>query len=114
MSYTCIVIIINCLARNKTIKWDLTRDKQTLLHGDNKGADQPAHPRSLISAFVVRFLESLMIPLAIRKIPMFLLVSEAEQSGLSFTMYLVANHEDRFSRDAAQAQPCYLKKVLVT
>ena len=24
----------------------------------NKGTDQPAHPRSLISAFVIRFLES--------------------------------------------------------
>ena len=24
---------------------------------NNKGADQPAHPRSLISAFVIRFLE---------------------------------------------------------
>ena len=54
-----------------------------------------------------------MIPLAIRKISMFLLVSEAKQSGLSFTMYLVANHEGRFSRDAAQAQPCHWKTVLV-
>ena len=27
---------------------------------DNKGADQPAHPRSLISAFVVRCVDSIM------------------------------------------------------
>ena len=26
--------------------------------GNNKGADQPAHPSSLISAFVIRLLES--------------------------------------------------------
>ena len=29
-------------------------------HADNKGADQPAHPRSLISAFVVRSLDSII------------------------------------------------------
>ena len=27
---------------------------------NNTGADQPAHPRSLISAFVIRFLESII------------------------------------------------------
>ena len=49
------------------LQWDLSRDKQTLLHVVSKGADQPAHPRSLISALVVRFLESLMIPLLYAK-----------------------------------------------
>ena len=34
----------------------------------NKGADQPAHQRSLISAFVVRFLESIISTLAKAKI----------------------------------------------
>ena len=29
-------------------------------NADNKGADQPAHPRSLISAFVVRCLYSII------------------------------------------------------
>ena len=33
-----------------------------MLYANNKGANQPAHPRSLISAFVVRCLDSL-IPL---------------------------------------------------
>ena len=28
---------------------------------NDKGADQPAHPRNLISAFVIRFLESLYL-----------------------------------------------------
>ena len=42
------------------------RRKKTCLRGfaNNTSADQPAHPRSLISAFVVRFLESIIRKLA--------------------------------------------------
>ena len=40
------------------IKWALKRENQTLLHVKNEVADQPAHPHSLISAFVARSLES--------------------------------------------------------
>ena len=41
------------------------RDK-TCLRGfaNNKGADQPAHPRRLISTFVIRLLESIISKLA--------------------------------------------------
>ena len=35
---------------------------------NNKGADQPAHPRSLISAFVIHFLESTICKLVTDKI----------------------------------------------
>ena len=40
--------------------------EKTCLRGfaNNTGADQPAHPRSLISAFVIRFLESVICKLA--------------------------------------------------
>ena len=40
--------------------------KKTCLRGfaDNKGADQPAHRRRLISTFVIRFLESIISELA--------------------------------------------------
>ena len=38
---------------------------------NNTGADQPAHPRSLISAFVIRFLESIISRLAPSKISNF-------------------------------------------
>ena len=38
---------------------------------DNKGADQPAHTRSLISPFVIRLLESSISILASREIPIF-------------------------------------------
>ena len=37
-------------------------------HANNKGADQPAHPRSLISAFVVRWLDSIIPLLATAEI----------------------------------------------
>ena len=50
-----------------------------------KGADQPAHPRRLISAFVIRLLESIISRLAMSKISIFQLVSVAEQAGLNNT-----------------------------
>ena len=45
------------------------RREKTCLQGfaNNTVADQPAHPHSLISAFVIRFLKSTMFNLAIRK-----------------------------------------------
>ena len=47
--------------------------EKTCLQGvaNNTGADQPAHPRSLISAFVIRFLESIISELATSKISIF-------------------------------------------
>ena len=38
--------------------------KPVLPDANNKGADQPVHPRSLISTFVVRFLDSTIPVLA--------------------------------------------------
>ena len=48
-------------------------------------ADQPAHPRSLISTFVVRCLDSTKPLVVIFDISRLELVSVAEQSGLSPT-----------------------------
>ena len=62
---------------------------------NNKGADQPAHSRSLISAFVIRFLESIIYRLATNKISVFYLVSVDDETGLSLP-------EDKFCRDEAQ------------
>ena len=47
--------------------------KKTCLRGfaKNTGADQPAHPRSLISAFFIRFLESIVCKLATGEISIF-------------------------------------------
>ena len=47
--------------------------KKTCLRGfaNNTGTDQPAHPRSLISAFVIPFLESIISKLATTEISIF-------------------------------------------
>ena len=37
--------------------WASMRETLTVMLANNKGADQPAHPRSLISAFVIRYLK---------------------------------------------------------
>ena len=48
--------------REKTCLWGFANDT---------GADQPAHPRSLISAFVIRYLESIISTLATSEISSF-------------------------------------------
>ena len=40
-------------------------------YANNKGADQPAHPRSLISTFVLCCLDSMICVLAISKVSRF-------------------------------------------
>ena len=53
---------------------------------NNRGADQPAHLRRLISPFVIRFLESIISKLDMRKISILLLVSVTEETGLSLAL----------------------------
>ena len=62
------------------------RRKKTCLQGvaNNTGADQSAHPRSRISAFVIRCLERTICKLATGEI--FQLVSVAEETGLSVAL----------------------------
>ena len=54
-------------------------------YANNKGADQPAHPRSLISAFVVRCLDSIISLDYIAEISRLQLASVAAQASLSLT-----------------------------
>ena len=68
-------------------------------YANNKGADQPAHLRSLISAFVVRCLDSLMSLVSVTKISSLMLASVAEQACLSLTWS--ETPEDMFSHDEA-------------
>ena len=70
------------------VHWATTWENLLMLYANNKGADQPAHLRSLISTFVVRCLQCLdsIIPLvSISEILSLYLASEAEQPGLSLT-----------------------------
>ena len=71
--------------------------KRVLCHNaNNKGADQPAHPRSLISAFVARSLDSVMSLVSVTKISSLMLASVAEQASLSLTWS--ETPEDTFSQ----------------
>ena len=69
-------------------------------YANNKGADQPAHPRSLISAFVVRPLDSIIALVSRSEISRLKLVPVAEQAGLNVTRSQTS--EDTFSLDGAQ------------
>ena len=56
-----------------SVIWAATRLEKPCLRGcaNNKGADQPAHPHSLINVFVIRFLESIISRLATSEITIF-------------------------------------------
>ena len=43
-----------------SIIWASTQENLSLGFANNMGADQPAHPRSLFSAFVICVLESML------------------------------------------------------
>ena len=60
-TYNCPLLCIKGSHVDFPNKYGPQREK-TCLRGfaNNTGADQPAHPRSLISAFVIRFLESII------------------------------------------------------
>ena len=66
-------------------------------HANNKGADQPAHSRGLISCFVVGCLDSI-IPILVKSE-----ISRLTRASLGswFESYLVADPEGRFSCDVS-------------
>ena len=69
-----IIVNDNC---NWTTSWE-----NLMPYADSKGTDQPAHPHSRISGFVVCCLDSIKHLLAIAEISRPQLVSVAEQAGL--------------------------------
>ena len=79
--------------------WATSWENLFMQYANNKGADQPAHPRSLISTFVVHWLDSI-IPLSFYIQNFKLLPSFCGCAG-QFESTLVTNTEDRFSRDKA-------------
>ena len=64
------------------------RHEETCLQwfASNTGADQSVHPSSLISAFVVRFLESIISRLDSGEISTFQLVPVAEETDLKIPL----------------------------
>ena len=76
-----------CAMVHKFVQYGPRREK-TCLRGfeNNTGEDQPAHPRSLISAFVICFLQRIISQHAASEISIFYLVSVAEQTGLCLAL----------------------------
>ena len=71
---------------------------------EQQNADQPAHQRSLISAFVVRCLDSIIPLVSISKISSLYLASLAVQDGLCLTW---SQTPKTFSRDEAHIILCH-------
>ena len=71
-------------------------------YANNKGADQPAHPRSLISAFVVRCQDRMIRLVYISEISRVQLVFVAEQ--VSLCLAWSESPEDTFSHGVAHMQ----------
>ena len=61
----------------------IMRKSNLMANANNKCADQPAHTRSLISAFVIRYIDTIILILTKSEISGLQLVSVAEQAGLS-------------------------------
>ena len=75
----------------------------TCLHrlANNTGADQPAHPRSLISTFVIQLIESIIhVPRTY-----FNFLGGLSSWGGWFESHFVRHPEDRFSGVAAHLKP---------
>ena len=55
------------------------------VYANTKGAAQPAHPRSLISIFIVHYFDNKISLVSISEISSLCLASVAVQAGLSLT-----------------------------
>ena len=79
--------------------WATSWENLLMPYANNKGTDQPAHLRSLISAFVICCLDSIILLVSILEISSLYIAFVAAQAGLSLPWSQIP--EDRFSRDEA-------------
>ena len=79
--------------------WATSWGNLFLPYANNKGTDQHAHPRSLINAFIIRCLDSIIPLVSISKISSLYIASVAAQAGLSLSWSQTP--KDRFSRNKA-------------
>ena len=63
-------ILLHYVTVNPIHTWATSWENLFLPYANNKGTNQPAHSRSLISAFVVRCLDSIIPLIAIADISM--------------------------------------------
>ena len=82
------------------IMWATSWENLFMPYATNKGADQPVHPRSLNSTFVVHCLNS-TIDISSFYIRSFKPLANFCGCAGRIVSYLLANPEDRFSRDEA-------------
>ena len=66
--------------------WATSWENLFMLYANNNGTDQSAHPRSLISAFIVRCLDSIIPLVSNSEISSLYLASVAAQAGLSLPL----------------------------
>ena len=78
-------IASECKLNNSKNKWASSWENLFLPYANNKGADQSAHPRSLIGAFVVRCQDGIIPLVSIAEISSLYLASVAAQAGLCLT-----------------------------
>ena len=86
--------------------------KPVLPYATNKGTDQPARPRRLVSAFIIRCQDSITLILA--KSKKFKTLASFCGCAGRVEPTLVAKPEDRFSRDEAHILRVRIPKALVT
>ena len=99
----CIVILLDFSI--KQLIWASSWKNLFIPYANNKGADQPAHPRSLIRTFVVRCLDSIISSFHIQNFKP--LASFCGCTGL-FESYMVENPEDKFSHDEAHIRHVFM------
>ena len=71
--------------------WATSWENLFMQYASNKGADLPAHPRSLISTFIFRCLDSIIPLVSISEISSFYLAAVAAQAGLCLTWHKPRN-----------------------
>ena len=101
INYSCIkknAVCFKFIPRFQFHIWATSFENLFLPYANNKGTDQAAHMRSLISAFIVHCLDNIMPKLSKSEISS--LASLCSWAG-RFELYLVANPEDRFSHNGA-------------
>ena len=86
--YKLLVLVLKgaSKSRESSLYMGLDARKPVLGGVNNKGADQSAHPSGLISAFVIRVMESIIPKHATREFLIFYLVSVAEEAGLNLAL----------------------------
>ena len=100
-----------CYAYDVLIKWAPSRKILLSVFASNKGADQSAHPCRLISAFVIRSLESTLSKLDTDEVSIFYQVSVTEAW---FESRFPRNPEGRFCHDEAQYYKGHRRKRMLS